>query len=750
MKSNIHLFVLCCLFCTLRTYSQTISFNVTNGNSVEFVFNLPQYSVRDTVLPAGYGVSRTFSYIQMDDDDFGLIDSVGLPLLPQLTIDVHMPVDAMNFSIALSSCQYTYFYVTNPIMPALSDISVDSIACVFNMDSVHYASNNPFMSIGATIMNEYIVFGKKGLSVAINPFEYEPANGRIKVLAQGTVTISYIPNPSISMVNPNRSTVIVERYLSSFFSNYPQNPVRSTDKENYLIITAPLFENAISAFADYKENLGYNVNVVSTNVTGTSAASIKNYIQNQYNTNATRPEYVLLVGGTSFIPAFEGINANDDNPVSDLRYSLLEGLDSVADVFLGRFPANSVNELMAMINKTFFMEMNLSGMTKKATFIAGEDDNSWVERQFEKGHNHVVRKTFSALGFQCDKLYQPNNTQVTQNLSGNPLFFIYSGHGAITKWAGKSFTLFKNDLSNATNTYYPFVFSFSCWTGSYADTGGICNSWMKLADKGAVTYFGSSVTTRCHSDLVIEKKIFDSRFSTDVPISFVIDHGMNEFRLHFWGTLNMKRVYRYLKAYNLLGDPSLIMGGIDCFYNYIFTHNVSVPSGGNLNIQADHLIRNDNTLTVSSGANVYLQAGDEIILSEGFHAAIGSDFEAVIAPCSGRAAQNMGSGSPLLLSGYGNMPSRQDSSETVITEPNARQKLRVYPNPVSGMLHIQLPDAEKGIARVTVCDLLGRVVLQKENLSQPEMEVSSLTNGMYLLQLRLSDGTNLTAKFVKN
>ena len=96
------------------------------------------------------------------------------------------------------------------------------------------------------------------------------------------------------------------------------------------------------------------------------------------------------------------------------------------------------------------------------------------------------------------------------------------------------------------------------------------------------------------------------------------------------------------------------------------------------------------------------------------------------------------------------LPSQQDSSETGITEPNARQKLKVYPNPVSGMLHIQLPDAEKGIARITVCDLLGKVMLQKENLSQPELEVSALPAGMYLLQVRTSDGKMMTAKFVKN
>ncbi|MBO4402894.1 MAG: T9SS type A sorting domain-containing protein [Bacteroidales bacterium] len=76
-------------------------------------------------------------------------------------------------------------------------------------------------------------------------------------------------------------------------------------------------------------------------------------------------------------------------------------------------------------------------------------------------------------------------------------------------------------------------------------------------------------------------------------------------------------------------------------------------------------------------------------------------------------------------------------------------RMKVYPNPVSGMLHIQLPDAEKGIARITVCDLLGRVMLQRENLSKPELEVSSLPAGMYLLQVQTSDGKMMTAKFVK-
>ena len=158
--------------------------------------------------------------------------------------------------------------------------------------------------------------------------------------------------------------------------------------------------------------------------------------------------------------------------------------------------------------------------------------------------------------------------------------------------------------------------------------------------------------------------------------------------------------------------------------------------------------------TIPVGATAEYVAHEEIILQSGFLAEEGCDFYAHIEPCpscSGRnVPQSMAAGNSLLPIGYADMPSQRESSETGITEPNVKQSLKLWPNPVSGMLHIQLPDAEKGIARITVCDLLGKVMLQKENLSQPGIEVSSLPNGMYLLQLQLSDGTNLTAKFVKD
>lgn len=157
--------------------------------------------------------------------------------------------------------------------------------------------------------------------------------------------------------------------------------------------------------------------------------------------------------------------------------------------------------------------------------------------------------------------------------------------------------------------------------------------------------------------------------------------------------------------------------------------------------------------SVQGSSIVQLRAGEEVLLGDGtlITPNVTGDFYAYIQPFqSCIMPENSSSELLSVQEKYVEKETFTQSSETSITSLKTKQSLKLFPNPVSGILQIQLPDAEKGIARITVCDLLGRVVLQKENLPKPEMEVSSLTNGMYLLQLRLSDGTNLTAKFVKD
>jgi len=74
----------------------------------------------------------------------------------------------------------------------------------------------------------------------------------------------------------------------------------------YLVITAPEFETTLEPFVQYKQSIGFEVQVVSTQTTGKTNVSIKNYIQKLYDDVSTRPKFVLLVGDVAHIPAYQG------------------------------------------------------------------------------------------------------------------------------------------------------------------------------------------------------------------------------------------------------------------------------------------------------------------------------------------------------------------------------------------------------------------------------------------------------------
>ena len=328
------------------------------------------------------------------------------------------------------------------------------------------------------------------------------------------------------------------------------------------MITPPEFDSVLSYFAHYKRDIGFDVRVVTTDITGKTASSIKNYIQNQYNNVATRPVYVLLVGDTDKIPAYEGDASGkvEKNPISDLGYSLLAGNDLFADVFLGRFSVENARQLQNIIDKTIFMETNIERFAKKAVFIAGDEKkNAWnrlyMKNTFKAGHDDVIRNCFIPLGFDCKKLYQPNKEEVIKALSDNPLYYVYAGHGTPTSFAGKSFDIERNDISSATNTVFPFVFAFACKTGNFAQKC-IGEHFIRGKDKGAVAYYGSSVNSRTNADPIIEKKIFGAIKETET-LSAMINLGMKRFAKA--AGVSKKRKEIYLKSYNLLGDPSLML-----------------------------------------------------------------------------------------------------------------------------------------------------------------------------------------------
>ncbi len=73
---------------------------------------------------------------------------------------------------------------------------------------------------------------------------------------------------------------------------------------------------------------------------------------------------------------------------------------------------------------------------------------------------------------------------------------------------------------------------------------------------------------------------------------------------------------------------------------------------------------------------------------------------------------------------------------------------KLFPNPATSVLNIQ---SEVNISNITVANVIGQRVLNVNNLNTNnyKLELNTLTNGVYLININNVDGTSAVAKFVK-
>ena len=119
---------------------------------------------------------------------------------------------------------------------------------------------------------------------------------------------------------------------------------------------------------------GFDVTVVNTGDTGvgTSNTSIKNYVQQLYNSAAVPPEYFMIVGdaeGSISIGAFGQ---------GDHDYTRLDGTDIFPEIFVGRLSIDSVTEFLTISSKIDLYECTTSRSTNpyNHTLLVGDTSPS--------------------------------------------------------------------------------------------------------------------------------------------------------------------------------------------------------------------------------------------------------------------------------------------------------------------------------------------------------------------------------------
>ncbi|MBN2620546.1 hypothetical protein JXB22_05580 [candidate division WOR-3 bacterium] len=370
------------------------------------------------------------------------------------------------------------------------------------------------------------------------------------------------------------------------------NPCITSDNkpQGYLIIVPDALYNDVLPLARWKEKKGWYVAVATLSQTGSTPASIKNYIANAYHDTISL-EYVLLIGDHGLLPAYSTIT-----PVSytDHPYSLIEGNDILSDVLLGRLPAANTTELSTMVAKILGYEID--------PYII---DPSWFKRALVVAANYpiaimttpiptkrLIRERMLDYGYNAiDTVFYPpssGSAEITASINQGVGFINYRGGDADPDgWIHPNFH--NTEVTGLSNGWkLPIVTSIVCLNGNFGYATCFGEAWLRAGNavnpRGAVAFFGASAATTSSRwnnclDMGIYYGVFHDKITLLGPALY---RGKLEVFMNFpLDTTWASGTSFYFHTYNLLGDPSLDMWTAipDTF---VVTHNASLPVGSSI------------------------------------------------------------------------------------------------------------------------------------------------------------------------
>ena len=165
-------------------------------------------------------------------------------------------------------------------------------------------SSSSFLSV-----KEHILRGMKLVQVSIDPVKYNNALNKIEVLESASVNIELQNKESINSPNLKKSRVFEE-----LMNDIALTPFSSRQEDyqtpSILYISDPdvMSSPYLQALISWRKQQGYEVNLVSTDETGNSTTTIRNYIIDAYYNWENPPEYLCFIGdanGSVSVPTYD-------------------------------------------------------------------------------------------------------------------------------------------------------------------------------------------------------------------------------------------------------------------------------------------------------------------------------------------------------------------------------------------------------------------------------------------------------------
>ncbi len=514
-----------------------------------------------------------FNSIALPDE--GYTNVIGEPKLPVIRRLVEIPygaaVELVTGRTVMHQDRLEAFGLSHRIVPVQPPVEKGHDAQSkqpFVLDRSVYERSQYLIGETARISDEGYLRGHRWIMIEIFPFDYNPAEGSLRIISDIEVTVKLTGSDAglTRRMKERYNDPYTRKLTGRLFLNGGayDDPDLIPPPLGFLIITNNHYASlpVVQEYVNWKTQKGFHTTVATTETIGSTTNQIKAYIQNAYDNWDIPPCFVQLIGDVNVIP--EWVGSGSGNPHTDLYYGTLEGGDAFADVGVGRFSPSTDVELANMINKTLqYEQVGWTGndeWEKWAVFMASNDNYTVSEGT----HNFVIDNYLAPDGYRCDRLYShtysATTAQVTASLNDGRSLAIYSGHGSVTSWAdGPPFS--QANVRALVNEVYPFVCSHACLTGQFQYGECFGETWIRV-ENGALAFWGSSVTSYWDEDDILEKRMFEGFFDVQWPgedqnltwISGMTDYAKYELWQYYGGG---GTCLRYDEMYNVLGDASV-------------------------------------------------------------------------------------------------------------------------------------------------------------------------------------------------
>ncbi|MDO5315716.1 MAG: C25 family cysteine peptidase [bacterium] len=549
-----------------------------------------------------------FSYITMENTYPS--GNLGDPTLPAVNKLIAIPYGVSNISVEVKNYTTKVYSLSDfgiktiypQQMPLRKDQKPGDLPFAYNEKTY-----NAKGFIERPIAEVKIKGTMRGIQIGamtVNPVQYDAATNSIRVYNDIEVEVRYSQYDKSAAYNEFARTF--SPYFANVYSQmfnwrddvYDEHPDLWQNPVHMLIIADRMFEECLQPWYTWKTTKGFFLNINYTDEIGTSAAAIRTFIQEEYDKEP--PTFLMIMGDKNQVAA--SATGSETHCVTDLQYSSVDG-DEFPDMYHSRFPAETVAQMEAMINKALEYEqytMPDPTYLNNVLLIAGED-NGWgvtvgrptiwyaTNYYFNEEHGYDQVHEFS------HGVYTGCYSWLNEGVG----FANYTAHGSNTSWAGPQFTV--SDVNNLTNEHKYFLAMGNCCEAADWGISGTCfgEAMVRAENKAAYAYIGSCPSTYWLNDYYFgvgatnradgtmpsyeettmgfyDAMWTDGAYNTVTSMMFIGNLASNAAQALGY-TLHCSTLYDW-QAYHTLGDGSILPFRVQPTENTI-SHLPTLPIG---------------------------------------------------------------------------------------------------------------------------------------------------------------------------